>query len=234
MWSIQTAHGGSYSGEELTVDIARPAAEIKTADIILTPNPNPIEHMASVERIWGGQIVFSNVPLKRLDLTSAPNLSFGSVIERELQLFAPGATDFFLRMKTGEFLSPPKTHDPGFFFAWMTNNVNLALDQMEDGQRSLRFGLTVFNMTLSDFPSDNWNAAAPAEVQAVLGKATSLPHPQNRELAKRTYLLPEAPGSPLLAFSTTDGAQGLLQITGFTENPRGVKFRYKLVQSEKK
>jgi hypothetical protein len=32
-------------------------------------------------------------------------------------------------------------------------------------------------------------------------------------------------------FKTRKGSIGLLQITGFTENPRGVKIRYKLVQS---
>ncbi|HEY5914004.1 MAG TPA: protein kinase [Verrucomicrobiae bacterium] len=32
-----------------------------------------------------------------------------------------------------------------------------------------------------------------------------------------------------IAFSTRDGVEGLLEITGFTENPRGVKLRYKLV-----
>jgi hypothetical protein len=32
------------------------------------------------------------------------------------------------------------------------------------------------------------------------------------------------------AFKTRQGGMGLLQITGFTENPRGVKIRYKLVQ----
>jgi serine/threonine protein kinase len=35
-----------------------------------------------------------------------------------------------------------------------------------------------------------------------------------------------------IAFSTRDGIRGLLQITGFTENPRGVKLRYKLVQAQ--
>ena len=34
-----------------------------------------------------------------------------------------------------------------------------------------------------------------------------------------------------IAFSTRDGIKGLLQITGFTENPRSVKVRYKLVQN---
>jgi hypothetical protein len=32
-------------------------------------------------------------------------------------------------------------------------------------------------------------------------------------------------------FQTREGSMGILQITGFTENPRGVKLRYKLVQS---
>jgi hypothetical protein len=35
----------------------------------------------------------------------------------------------------------------------------------------------------------------------------------------------------LYAFQTEDGQSGLLQITGFTDNPRGVKLRYKLVQN---
>jgi len=33
-----------------------------------------------------------------------------------------------------------------------------------------------------------------------------------------------------IAFETRDGVDGLIQITGFTENPPGVKLRYKLVQ----
>src|ERR1019366_2882767 len=35
----------------------------------------------------------------------------------------------------------------------------------------------------------------------------------------------------LYTFQTDDGQSGVLQITGFTENPRGVKIRYKLVQN---
>ena len=38
----------------------------------------------------------------------------------------------------------------------------------------------------------------------------------------------------LFAFQTPLGKRGLLQITGFTENPRGVKLRYKLVQNGEK
>lgn len=38
--------------------------------------------------------------------------------------------------------------------------------------------------------------------------------------------------TPAYWFETRDGIRGLLQITGFTENPRGVKIRYKLVQNK--
>jgi len=78
LWAVQTSQGETYSGMEQSVDLPLLAAAIKEADIILTPNAKPIEHVPSVDRIWGGQIVFSNVPLKRLDLGSAAqNHSFG-------------------------------------------------------------------------------------------------------------------------------------------------------------
>jgi hypothetical protein len=35
----------------------------------------------------------------------------------------------------------------------------------------------------------------------------------------------------MFAVESRTGETGLLQITGFTENPRGVKIRYKLVQA---
>lgn len=38
--------------------------------------------------------------------------------------------------------------------------------------------------------------------------------------------------TPVCWFETRKGLKGILQVTGFTENPRGVKIRYKLVQPE--
>ncbi|MCK4850448.1 MAG: hypothetical protein KAT11_03810, partial [Phycisphaerae bacterium] len=37
----------------------------------------------------------------------------------------------------------------------------------------------------------------------------------------------------ILAFRTSEGSMGVLQIVGFTENPKGVKIRYKMVESAK-
>ena len=43
--------------------------------------------------------------------------------------------------------------------------------------------------------------------------------------------LPTLAPAPPYWFETRDGLKGILQITGFTDNPRGVKLRYKLVQN---
>jgi serine/threonine protein kinase len=67
-WAEKTAQGSSYSGQELTVQLDRLAPEIKTADIILTPNPKLVEERGSVDRIWGREVLFHQVRLIRQDL----------------------------------------------------------------------------------------------------------------------------------------------------------------------
>jgi hypothetical protein len=37
-----------------------------------------------------------------------------------------------------------------------------------------------------------------------------------------------------VAFSTRDEIEGLLQVTDFTNNPPGIKLRYKLVQEDRR
>jgi serine/threonine protein kinase len=67
-WAVKTAQGSSYGGQELTVELDRLAPEIKTADIVLTPNPKPVEERGSVDRIWGKEVFFRQVRLIRQDL----------------------------------------------------------------------------------------------------------------------------------------------------------------------
>jgi hypothetical protein len=51
-------------------------------------------------------------------------------------------------------------------------------------------------------------------------------------LGMRYYLLPRQPNLPsTFVFRTSVGGIGFLQLTGFAEKPRGVKIRYKLVQT---
>lgn len=60
----------SHSAPVLSEDIPSIKAYTKRADVILKPNPKPIERRPHVDRIWGKEIVFRDVPLTRHDLAS--------------------------------------------------------------------------------------------------------------------------------------------------------------------
>jgi len=69
VWSYRKADGMLMPGGH-TIEIGIPvlAADVVEADVLLKPNPKPVETIAAVERIWGGEIVLTHVPLRRLDL----------------------------------------------------------------------------------------------------------------------------------------------------------------------
>ena len=54
---------------EVTGEIPQLGTDIETADVVLAPNPRLIELQPDVERYWGKEIVFRNVPLRRMDVT---------------------------------------------------------------------------------------------------------------------------------------------------------------------
>lgn len=54
--------------QTLTTDLVRPDATVRDVDVILTPDAKAVDEVAAIDRIWGKEAVFHNVPLKRLDL----------------------------------------------------------------------------------------------------------------------------------------------------------------------
>ena len=66
-------NGMSWSGETLTATLPAFDPSIQEADVVLTPNPKFIEEKSAVDRIWGKEIVFERVPLKRLDIMESPS-----------------------------------------------------------------------------------------------------------------------------------------------------------------
>jgi hypothetical protein len=68
LWSIKRPKGGASSGGELTAELNQVAPDIREAEIILTPNPTPVEPYAFVDRIWGREVVLNQVPLIRQDV----------------------------------------------------------------------------------------------------------------------------------------------------------------------
>lgn len=74
LWSAKRGTGRTGSGGELTAELVRVEPELKEAEIILTPNPTPVEPFAFVDRIWGREVVFSHVPLIRQDVPGAESV----------------------------------------------------------------------------------------------------------------------------------------------------------------
>jgi serine/threonine protein kinase len=88
LWSTKRGSGRTGSGEELTAELNQVAPDVKQADIVLTPNPTPVEPYAFVDRIWGREVVFSHVPLIRQDVpggvsvqAKSPAVAHGTEVE---------------------------------------------------------------------------------------------------------------------------------------------------------
>jgi len=92
--------------------------------------------------------------------------------------------------------------------------------------------LTYYNMTVAPMTSNAWVTAEPREVIKSLGSPalkTEPPPLLGGPIVR--YFFPVQDRTDSYSFRTREGGMGLLQITGFTDNPRGVKIRYKLVQN---
>ena len=174
----------------------------------------------------GGGI--QSTPPMSASSAAAPELSFGPVIERVVNDLNVNNQNVAIRFQTGELLSLPPVDRIGQQMWMLTNGLALLVTK-ETGH----WILTAGGLRLGDIPAERWEKANAAEVTESLQYGTRLTHPEHIELAEVSYLLPEPLNLPfVLSIQTREGAIGLLQLTGFTENPRGVKLRYKLVQSD--
>ena len=236
LFEVKTATGhGTQSagnGSDLTADIGPLDLQIKEAEILLTPNPKAVEEYPYVDRIWGKEIVIRHVPLSRQDLYGArpveaaskvmeTNPTFGPVVERVVAMDQNGVGDALLELETGKLISAPTNGDAASGLSQLLKDgVNVAFDAAKQETTLLGSGGTVLvNTALAD-----WDAMPAAKVEQRM-----------RNEHSRAGLTLNGAGHGLppmtLLFKTANEHVGLLQITGFTENPRGVKIRYKLVQN---
>ena len=86
-----------------------------------------------------------------------------------------------------------------------------------------------YDFSAALMPAARWEAIKPAEVQATLAKGNPGVRTITRGQAKSYFIKP----NNIFAFKTREGGMGILQIVGFSENPKGVKIRYKMVKSAK-
>jgi len=149
-------------------------------------------------------------------------LSWGPIIERVVRDDGE-AQDFFINLDTGELHSPPADLDPQDMAAVQQWIARSGIDAMGETGTSVR-GLVGFEMMVRPFPKQRWENAAPAEVY----QDVSL---QGGSAGSHTFLSAKGDLPETFIFRTREGARGILQITEFTEEPRGVKIRYKLLQN---
>jgi serine/threonine protein kinase len=163
-------------------------------------------------------------------LTPVKAAVFGPVIERVVNDLDDNQGNEALDLKTGRLLSLPATVGSWSDLArqeWLNTN---AVDLLVDFARE-RWAVIGRGVQFGDLTDEGWQNASLAELEGALSNGT-------KRLEARTnssgffYLLPmNVPPPMTFAFQTSSGERGVLQITGFAEDPRGVKIRYKLVQT---
>ncbi|MCU0787796.1 MAG: hypothetical protein MUC91_06335 [Verrucomicrobia bacterium] len=201
-------------------------------------------------------IAFRPAP-PRADQASAGNataqqttsLGFGPVIERLVPLAFPGTTNWFLDLETGTMLMPP----PEFADAVTGRNDLLSWDnltvtrkeQFAEWAKATGADLFVYAQetletiggiwVLAHGPTpeswDDLDALTLAQSEAVIARMERSQKDSERMerfgLGPRRMLHPSQ--SVNYFFKTRDGTLGVLQLAGTSDNPRGVKLRYKLV-----
>jgi hypothetical protein len=145
------------------------------------------------------------------------NQSFGPVIERVLAVDATGTnTGESLNLETGR-----KTPHLRAMEGELQETENWMRDMNLDLRgdiRDQRPSVVCFDMAVMPVDRDRWEQATADELL------------QDKKLAAISPPLRVIESESTLVFRSRSGQTGILQITGFTDNPRGVNIRYKLVR----
>ncbi|MEP6663710.1 MAG: hypothetical protein ABJC04_08605, partial [Verrucomicrobiota bacterium] len=161
------------------------------------------------------------------DKTSQP-LSFGSVIERELYSVSTQRPikgqdiDNAIEVEVPENIEKSKEE---VFFQWTAEH---GIDLMAFIHK--KHSALWTSLKLVSAEAELWEKSDAAKIDSALKSgALNLKLGESMILSGfRTYDITGLELPQTLVFQTVAGNRGVLQITGFTENPRGVKIRYKL------
>ncbi len=157
------------------------------------------------------------------------DFSFGPVVERIL--FAGRDQDSqLLCLDDGTLVVMPAKENTASATDltdwWRGTKADLAVAVI--GQKIMLSSLKVGGAKFAEVPASDWELASSTDVTEAIQKG-SLHRPIVSGFDE--VVLPESVALPAtFAVESRTGKIGLLQITGFTENPHGVKIRYKLVQ----
>jgi predicted Ser/Thr protein kinase len=175
-----------------------------------------------IENHGGTQVV---VVKKAAAPDAAQTVSFGPVLERVLPFDDKGLTDC-LDLDLGKIISPLP---PGTTITATSTTIPINSGTLPGGVSFSRDEkvLLAFDLITKFVARENWGLLPPEQINSQVEQFHFTPNA--RLAATDTVRENELPKT--FIFKTAKGSMGILQITGFTENPHGVKLRYKLVQT---
>ncbi len=220
-------------GDALGASVSPLNPAIRTADLVLTPNPTLIESRPGVDRIWGGEVVFRDIPLDRQDLAQPEARMFGPVFERELRREPTVGEACFLDLDSGQFHVPPpdvwagyapdwhKRYQDSRLEAWIrTNGIDVAL--LETGS------ITAFDCHWVVDPASNTVRWHDTTAAALLN---AVERHQQRSRSLHPWLSNAVAGGGFAFwFITREGGTGLGEVLRVTSDPPAIRIRYKLVE----
>lgn len=237
----------SESGEPvLTMDKVTTIGDLNLSDGTLDFHENRLwrEADGSWSTTFGtwtgksGQNVLIGVNLSATPASPAASLSTGPIIERSLESGNPSRRA--LNLTFGNYIEPGSGH-PLDFSPGGTNSLRAAgVDLYVQDNAPASGVLTTLDMRLcvglypqANQPEPTVDSLGAEEIQLAMANL------ENWRSTIETVRIPgfdlrratgSISGRNLYLFITRNDVRGVLQITGFTENPPAVKIRYKLVQ----
>jgi len=161
---------------------------------------------------------------KKIEVRSdtGKTLAFGPVIELDVPDLG------LLDLDRGEMMRPPAHLDgaDGEAMVEWTRETGADLAAATEPMDGWR-GLVGYDMATGPVSTaETWDQVTANHVAELTGR---LREATPAWMPRRTGSLPVVAGSAY-AFKTREGGMGILQIVGFTEDPKGVRIRYKMVQ----
>jgi LysM repeat protein len=233
---IGLTEAGSQQYEELTAtNLQHRIAMIFQGRVLFAPNIQAAIHTRSLRIPVNWDMKDLERTMNGLNQMNNPvvNLRFGP--EQESILPPLNGNRTFLNFRANRlFSSTNPDYESRAFHDWQRANgadVNATVGQRANEAKIGTLeeenfpALVTYDMATAPAIANGLDNASPADIWYNWSLMTDEPSAQ-------TYLVkPPTNGPDTYYFRTRDGALGVLQITGFTENPRGVKIRYKLVQN---
>ncbi len=161
----------------------------------------------------------------------AKGATFGPVMERVVPVFSRG--HMFLDLDSGKFAKMPgPSPDEQAQLDW-ADRSQVDVYVLTDKDSVFEPMIAFLGATVLPLKNVDWNDSAVLPILGSLSRPTvrgtlSKADVQIRGIASDEKRLPVT-----YAFRTRHGGAGILQIVGFTDKPKGIKIRYKMLQQAK-